>query len=386
MPAAVEPLQQGTCSPQLHAQQLPAGGVSIARGVLSRRIRLELVHCFGLALLLMLLQQFTTADEQQHSAARKPTASGTASKPKQVTSSVQRSLNKPAPEGTADLRALETQVRQVVDRLIAATVSVQLGSTQGSGVIVTRDGYVLTAAHVIGAPGRDVSVVLADGRRVEAKSLGLNSNSDAGLLKISDVGEFPFVEMSNLNDLKVGDWCLALGHPGGYESGRPPVVRMGRIVNIRELVLQTDCTLVGGDSGGPLFDLDGHVIGVHSRIGAPTTLNLHVPMRAFTNNWERFVHSEHIDASSSAQRALLGIDGQDDPQGARVTAVFPKWPADVAGLKTGDIVTKIDGSAIHNFAELKKILGGKQPGETVKIGFRRGEESLERPAVLVGLP
>ena len=303
-----------------------------------------------------------------------------------VPGSPQREFSKPVPEGAADLQALEKQLRQVSGPMIAATVAVQLGGTQGSGVIVTRDGYVLTAAHVAGSPGRDVTLILSDGRRVDARSLGLNANTDVGLLKITDAGVYPFAEMSDLKNLKIGDWCVAMGHPGGYESGRPAVLRLGRVVVTKEHVLQTDCTLVGGDSGGPLFDLDGHVIGVNSRIGAPTTLNLHVPIRAFTEHWERFVRSEQLDAKPVARKAVLGVDGADGAKGARITSVFSKWPADAAGLRTGDVITKIDGQAVPSFEGLKQQLAVKSPGDTVKIEVLRDGKTLEMSAVLVGLP
>jgi len=309
----------------------------------------------------------------------------TTSKP-ETAAPAQPSLSKAAPAGTADLLALERKVQAVVDRLIAATVGIQLGVTQGSGVIVTRDGYVLTAAHVSMAPGRDVSIILSDGRRVDARSLGLHGSSDAALLKITTPGEYPFAPMSDLKSMAVGDWCLALGHPGGYQPGRPPVLRLGRIVSARGTTLQSDCPLVGGDSGGPLYDLDGNVIGVHSRIGASTVFNLHVSIRAYTDHWDRLAASELIEAKPPAQRVLLGVNGEDDPRGAKLTAIFPKWPADAAGLQAGDVVTQIDGVAVKGFDGLRSEISKKSSGDTVRLRVVRGRQVMELTAILTSLP
>ncbi len=117
-------------------------------------------------------------------------------------------------------------------------------------------------------------------------------SADAGLMKIADKGPWPHVEMGHSAELRPGVWCLALGHPLGYEKDRPPVVRVGRILRVGPTLVQSDCPLVGGDSGGPLFDLQGRVIAIHSRIGGPTDINLHVPVDVFHENWERLTKGE----------------------------------------------------------------------------------------------
>ena len=176
-------------------------------------------------------------------------------------------LNKPAPADLADLRAIESQVTRIVDRVRQSTVAIIVGDSQGSGVIVTENGLVLTAGHVISVPGRKVTVVLADGRKVAGRALGVNTASDCGMVQITDRGPYPASKISDQSTLRIGDWCLGTGHPGGYQAGRPPVVRLGRLVAIHATFLQSDCPLLGGDSGGPLFDLNGNVVGIHSRIG-----------------------------------------------------------------------------------------------------------------------
>jgi serine protease Do len=198
---------------------------------------------------------------------------------------------KQVPETVDDLRALEKQVQAVVARVQAATVGVSVGPAQGSGVII-KDGYVLTAGHVSGKPGRDVTIRLPDGRKLKGKTLGNNAGIDSGLIKILDKGTFPTVEMGKSADLKKGDWIISIGHPGGFRATRTPVVRLGRVLSVTGEAVLTDCTLVGGDSGGPLFDLKGRVVGIHSRIGFFITQNYHVPVETYVTTFERLVNGE----------------------------------------------------------------------------------------------
>jgi serine protease Do len=200
-------------------------------------------------------------------------------------------FEKPALESLAELKILEKQVRTVVEKVLPCTVAIQVGSAMGSGIIVTEDGYVLTAGHVSGKPDRDATVFLPDGKRIKAKTLGADFGADSGLVKITEEGSWPHIDMGKSADLKRGNWCVAVGHPGGFRSGRSPVVRLGRILRTGKF-LQTDCTLVSGDSGGPLFDLEGKVIGIHSNIGMYITMNQCVPVDTFRDSWERLIAGE----------------------------------------------------------------------------------------------
>jgi serine protease Do len=295
-------------------------------------------------------------------------------------------LNKPAPADLSDLRAIESQVAKIVDRVRQSTVAVIVGDSQGSGVIVTENGLVLTAGHVVSVPGRKLTVVLPDGRRVAGHSLGVNTASDCGMVQITDRGPFSACKISDLTSLKVGDWCLGTGHPGGYQTGRPPVVRMGRIVAIRETFLQSDCPLLGGDSGGPLFDLNGNIIGVHSRIGPRTSLNLHASASLFVRDWDRLTKLPNLEHTSSETQGMLGVNGVDDPHGARVTEVFPRLPGDEAGLKTGDVVTMFSGHPIDGFGTLKTFIQSRRPGEVVELRVLRDNGVREFRATLVARP
>ena len=196
------------------------------------------------------------------------------------------------PKDVGELRAIEDRVQQLVAKVLPATVAVQIGPSQGSGVIVSKDGLVMTAGHVVGKPGQPVTFYFADGKTAKGTTLGLCPSVDAGMMKITDKGEWPFAEKGQSGALKVGAWCVTLGHPLGYQPGRPPVVRIGRLLRAEPTVLQTDCPIVAGDSGGPVFDLAGKVVGINSRIGGGADVNLHVPADAFAENWDRLVKGE----------------------------------------------------------------------------------------------
>lgn len=282
-----------------------------------------------------------------------------------------------APVSVADLKAMQEHQRKLIERVTPCTVGVRVGAAQGSGVIISKDGYVLTAAHVNGKPDREVAIILHDGKIVKGKTLGMNLGIDAGLMKITDEGEWPFVEMGASNDCKEGQWCLATGHPGGYERGRKPVVRVGRVLSSKLGVITTDCTLVGGDSGGPLFDMDGKVIGIHSRIGGTLTANMHVPVNTYRDTWDRLAQGEEWGALFGIGGPYIGVQGVADADAAKIAEVFPDGPAGKAGIKAGDIIIKFDGKDIPNFPALASHVGNKKAGDKVKVEVRRGEETIE---------
>ena len=198
-------------------------------------------------------------------------------------------LRKPAPESIAELRGIEEHVKALVKRLTPATVAVEVGGATGSGVLISSNGLVLTAAHVCGGKNRNVIFTFPDGKRARGKTVGLETDSDAGLMKIDDAGPWPFVPLGELETAKTGDWVVALGHPGGFDSRRSLVVRLGRLIRVRSDNLQTDCTISPGDSGGPLFDMQGRLIGIHTTISGSMTENFHVSIGEFYTHWKDLI-------------------------------------------------------------------------------------------------
>ena len=296
-----------------------------------------------------------------------------------ISQSLRLVLNGAAPSGVSDLRAMQGHVRKLFEQVKKCTVGVQVGPAWGSGVIVSKDGYVLTAAHVAGQPNRECKVTLADGSEVDGRTLGLFRTLDAGLMKITKPGDYAFATLGDSNELREGQWCIAMGHPGGYQSERGAVLRLGRVLHVDDEAITTDCTLVGGDSGGPLFDMDGHVIGINSRIAERLVHNMHVPVNAFNANgaWDRMTKGQmwgHLPGHAP----YLGAVGDPDSKFAKIASVKPKSPAERYGLQIGDIVTAFDDREIRDFAALKQAVDDCQPNESVVLKIRRGDELMTK--------
>jgi serine protease Do len=285
-----------------------------------------------------------------------------------------------------DLKAIQKRVKQVLKKVLPCTVGLRVAGSQGSGVIVSKDGYVLTAGHVSGKPGRPVTIIFPDGKTAKGKTLGRNRAIDSGLIKITDKGPWPFARMGDSAKVIKGQWCIATGHPGGYQEGRSPVVRVGRILDIYRSFLRTDCTLVGGDSGGPVFDLRGRVIGIHSCIGTSITTNIHVPVNAYSDAWDRLAKSEvwgkRPRVKKTSGQPYLGILADPKAEDCTITKVTPGSPAEKAGLRPGDVVTGLDGETIRSLADLKDQIDLKKPGDEVTLVIRRGKEVLTVDVVL----
>jgi serine protease Do len=285
-----------------------------------------------------------------------------------------------------ELKALQERVKKVVDQVTPSTVGLLVGMGAGSGVIVSEDGLVLTAAHVIGSkPGTDVRVVLPDGTLVKGKTLGVNPKIDSGMLKIIDKppksatwpgaseGKWPAAEIGKSEDLKKGQWVVALGHPGGPKRERRPPLRVGRFdrYNKSDTSLRSDCTLVGGDSGGPLFDLNGKVVGIHSRIGLFLEYNMHVPTEAYRDDWEKLAGGKVLGRPTTVE---IGLTLDDEVEAATVKSVAEGGPAATAGIKVGDVITKFHGERVHTADDLMQMLPGFSPNDTVTIEIQRGDE------------
>ncbi len=297
-------------------------------------------------------------------------------------------LTKPVPETLKDLQDIEAHVQKLVARVLPATVCLRLGGAQGSGVIVDRDGTILTAGHVTMDADRDVSIILHDNSRLKGRTLGINNGIDSGMVKITEKGDFAFAPVAKSIELKKGQWCLALGHPGGLKPGRPPVVRVGRIQSITESTIVTDCALVGGDSGGPLFDMHGRVIGIHSRIGGKVSSNVHVPIGTYNDTWPRLARGEvwgspftFLDIFKPAE-PYLGARAIGEKNRLKIESVTPGSPADLAGLRANDIILKLGTSTPANSEELGAFLKSQRPGNTIAIHLQRGNQTLQINVVL----
>jgi serine protease Do len=245
---------------------------------------------------------------------------------------------------------------------------------------------VLTAAHVVGRAGRRAWGELPDGRRLRGRSLGANHDVDGGMIQIdSPPKDLPFAPISQGAELQPGEWVVTIGQPGGIIEDRAPPVRFGRVLFCGDGILCSDCELVGGDSGGPLFNMKGEVVGIHSSIGPMVTHNFHVPITAFRKSWDRLVAGEVWGGrfDDDEGRPLLGVTGRAENGGCLISHVFPDMPADKAGVKAGDVILAIDGREISTFDELARIVFFKAPGDKVRLRIKRGDVTLNVSAELV---
>lgn len=262
--------------------------------------------------------------------------------------------------------------------------------TVGSGFIISADGYVITNNHVVNGAD-EIRVHLNDRREFVADVIGLDEPSDLALLKL-EATDLPYVGFGDSDALRIGDWVLAIGSPFGLEFSASAgiVSAKGRSVPRRSnynymSFIQTDVAINQGNSGGPLFNLEGEVVGINSRIlsstGGSNGVSFAIPSNVAVNVLEQ------LRETGAVQRGLLGVQmrevdyamargaGLPRPFGAYVDRVQPASPAERAGLRDGDIITGFNGHEIGYFTELPFFVGQYRPGTSVEVVVRRaGDE------------
>lgn len=265
----------------------------------------------------------------------------------------------------------------------------------GSGFIVSGDGYILTNAHVVDAAD-EITVRLTDKREFKAKVIGADKRTDVALIKI-DSSNLPTVRLGDPNQLKVGEWVIAIGSPFGFDNSVTAgiVSAKGRSLPQESYVpfIQTDVAVNPGNSGGPLFNMRGEVVGINSQIysrsGGYMGLSFAIPIDVAMDI------QNQLRAHGKVSRGRLGVVIQEvtrelaeslgltRPMGAIVNAVEKGGPADRAGLEAGDVILKFDGKPINSSSDLPRLVGSTKPGtkSTVQI-WRKG--STKDVAVTVG--
>jgi serine protease Do len=265
---------------------------------------------------------------------------------------------------------------------------------QGSGFIVSANGIILTNAHVI-QDASEVTVKLTDRREFRAKVLGADPKTDVAVLKI-EARDLPTVTLGSTRNLRVGEWVLAIGSPFGFENTVTAgvVSAKGRALPDDSFVpfIQTDVAVNPGNSGGPLFNTRGEVVGINSQIysrtGGYQGLSFAIPMDIATQVKEQIV------ATGKARHARLGVAIQevnqtfadsfklDKPEGALVSSVEPGGPADKAGLQSGDVIRKVNGQPVVASGDLPAVIGLATPGEKVTLEIWRQGKSTALQATL----
>jgi serine protease Do len=277
--------------------------------------------------------------------------------------------------------------------------------SSGSGFIITSDGYIMTNNHVVEGATK-LQVTLDTGEKFEADVIGTDPMIDLGLIKIDPKGKsLPTLPLGDSDALKIGQWVMAIGNPFelertvtvGVVSGKKRQVGIGATIPGLANFIQTDAAINFGNSGGPLIDGQGRVVGISTAIqrgemaeGIGFAIPINEARRA----------AEELRAEGSVKRGYLGIRMNStgitdkakayyklpDNNGVIVTSVVEKGPADEGGLRAQDVIRKIDGHAVKDNQDLLAMIASRKPGETVKLEVFRGDETLKLDVTLTTRP
>lgn len=268
----------------------------------------------------------------------------------------------------------------------------------GSGFIISNDGYILTNAHVVNGAD-EVTVKLTDRREYRAKVIGMDERSDIALIKIN-ASNLSRVTLGNPEQLKVGEWVIAIGSPFGFENSVTAgiVSAKGRSLPSENYVpfIQTDVAVNPGNSGGPLFNMRGEVIGVNSQIlsrsGGYMGLSFSIPIDVAMQV------AEQLKTQGKVSRGRLGVIIQEvnagnaeafglgKPTGALISGVEKDGPADKAGIQTGDVILKFDGKSINSSSDLPRLVAAVKPGSQAVLEVWRNRAVKEIRVAVGAVP
>lgn len=263
----------------------------------------------------------------------------------------------------------------------------------GSGVIISSDGYIVTNNHVV--EGADeLTVTLNDNREFSARIIGTDKNTDLALIKISG-SNLPAIKVISSDDIKVGEWVLAIGHPlnlrATVTAGIVSAKARSLGANGVEAFIQTDAAINQGNSGGALVNAKGELIGINAMLTSPTGSNIGYGFAIPTTIMNKVVSD--LKEYGTVQRGLIGIQGSDvrdyidrqksdgkevdlgTNEGIYVAKVVDDGAAADAGLEEGDVITTLDGQKVTKMAELQEILATKRPGDKVNVTYLRKKKS-----------
>ena len=270
----------------------------------------------------------------------------------------------------------------------------------GSGVIISQDGYIVTNNHVIDR-ARQIQVVLNDKREYTATLVGTDPTTDIALLKIEET-DLPIIQMGNSDELRVGEWVLAVGNPFNLTSTVTAGIVSAKARNINilnaamkiESFIQTDAAVNPGNSGGALVNTRGELVGINTAIASQTGSYAGYSFAVPTSIVEKVVSD--IRQYGSVQRAILGVQMREITpelqkeenlttlQGAYVAEVLEGGAAEKAGIRHGDVITKIDNTSIKSTTDLMEQIGRHRPGDVVTITLLREGRTMSVEATLTG--
>ncbi|MBV9077597.1 MAG: Do family serine endopeptidase [Methylobacteriaceae bacterium] len=273
------------------------------------------------------------------------------------------------------------------------------GQAVGSGFFISADGYIVTNNHVIENGGKSVQVTLDDGRTLDAKVVGADSKTDVALLKVEEAGTYPYVQLAKTPP-RVGDWVVAIGNPfglgGTVTSGI--VSARGRDIGAGPYddFLQIDAPINRGNSGGPTFNLRGEVVGVNTAIASPSGGSVGLAFAIPAATVDSVV--QQLEESGTVTRGYLGVQiqpitkdlaeglGIKSDKGALVNSTQGSTPAAKAGIRSGDVITAVNGEPVSDARELTRKIAGMRPGTKVEIGYLRDGQTRNASVELGTLP
>jgi serine protease Do len=260
---------------------------------------------------------------------------------------------------------------------------------EGSGFIVSADGYIMTNAHVV-ADADEVTVKTTDRREYPAKVVGVDEASDVAVIKI-EAKNLPTVRLGDPSKLRPGEWVVAIGSPFGFENS----VTAGIVSATSRAMpggnytpfIQTDVAVNPGNSGGPLFNLNGEVVGINSQIysrtGGYMGVSFAIPIDVASGVKDQLIKSGHVTRSrigvsiQEVTAQLAESFGLDRPHGALVGSVEDDSPGAKGGVKAGDVILKVDGDTVETSSQVPLLIAGKKPGSSVSLEVWRNGSSRQ---------
>ena len=270
----------------------------------------------------------------------------------------------------------------------------------GSGVIISADGYIVTNNHVVDGAD-ELTVSLTDNKEYSARIIGADKTTDLALIKI-DGKNLPAITIANSDDVRVGEWVLAVGNPLGLNNTVTAGIISAKArtlgANGVESFIQTDAAINQGNSGGALVNTRGELVGINAMLYSQTGSNIGYGFAIPTTIMNKVV--DDLKQYGNVQRAMIGIEGMDvknyvdaekekdkevdlgTMEGIYVAKVVEDGAAEAAGLKEGDVITAVDGQKVTKFGELQGILAKKRPGDKVTLTYMRNKKSHTATATL----
>lgn len=265
----------------------------------------------------------------------------------------------------------------------------------GTGFIVTADGQIVTNAHVVDGAEK-LTVTLGDGRKIDGKVLGVDTATDIALIKIEEGSDLPTVAFGDSTQIKVGQDVVAIGNPFGLGNSVTAgiVSALGRDIHSGPFdnYIQTDAAINKGNSGGPLFNANGEVVGINTAIFSPTGGSVGIGFAVPSETAAKVVAD--LAGDGTVERGWLGVQiqpvsddiaaalGFDKAEGVLITNVTADTPAAKAGLTRGDVVLSVDGIQVKDPRELTRMIATEAPGSNVTLGLLRAGKSLEATVTL----